>query len=119
MERLGQCRRRDDLAPGDVSVVLRQYRGREFQLLPGAPFEFLCVARNAPHRVAVQLREKSMAYVAGLTPTSKAERMRTVLELCLAGKRIDAIVTVNVGLPRHLLYRADVCPSGQEAGWMF
>ena len=34
-----------------------------------------------------------MAYVAGLTPTSKAERMRTVLELYLTGKSIDAIVT--------------------------
>ncbi|MCL4180951.1 MAG: tyrosine-type recombinase/integrase [Verrucomicrobia bacterium] len=40
-----------------------------------------------------EIRKKSLAHVAGLTPTSKAERMRTVLELYLAGKSIDAIVT--------------------------
>ena len=40
-----------------------------------------------------EIREKSLAYVAGLTPTSKAERTRTVLELYLAGKSIDAILT--------------------------
>ena len=28
------------------------------------------------------------------------------------------IVAVNVTVPRHFLHRADVCPSGQEAGRM-
>ena len=39
-----------------------------------------------------EIREKSLAYVAGLAPTSKAERMRVVLGQYLDGASIDTIV---------------------------
>jgi integrase len=71
-----------------ISIRVKAVLARAFERLESAG------RKELPASVSPdEIRKKSMAYVAGLTPTSKAERMRTVLELYLTGKSIDAIVT--------------------------
>ena len=71
-----------------ISIRVKAVLARAFERLESAG------RKELPASVSPdEIREKSLAYIAGLTPTSKAERMRTVLELYLTGKSIDAIVT--------------------------